>query len=61
MTMVLTVQARGQSPEQLTELNLDKSPLLRTLVADSFGGQPSELVAELQVRCACLELPGTFR
>ena len=43
------MQAQGRSAQELTALNLDKSPLLETCIADVFQGQPQDLVAELQV------------
>ena len=42
-------QVAGLSPQELTQLNLDKTRLLEELIADEYGGNADIMLGELQV------------
>lgn len=48
-------QVAGLSPQELTQLNMDKTRLLEKLIADEYGGNADIMLGELQVILSALK------
>ena len=46
---LIDFQVTGLTPQELTQLNLDKSRLLDEVIADLYGGDADIILGELQV------------
>ena len=54
------VLPKGSTPAQITALHMDKSPILETMISNSYGNNSEEFIGEVQFSFVCFLLGQSF-